>query len=77
MLFRQTISKCKEYIQWVDRYFGIQTLDFLMNGIDKDNVKQVRLLTSIYQDGLTRELYHNFINFSREMEKQNIYCNTG
>jgi hypothetical protein len=72
--FRQTIGKCKEYIHWIDRYFGVETLEFLMDGIDKEIVKEVRLLASIYQDGLTRELHDRCKAFFDEMNKRNIDC---
>ena len=74
MNFRQTIGKCKNYIQWIDRYFGIDTLEFLMDGFDKESVKEINILTSLYQAGLTLELHNKFKNFSKEMKKLNINC---
>lgn len=49
-------------------------MDFLMDGIDKENVKEVKILASLYQAGLTRELYERFKVFRNEMKEQNIDC---
>src|SRR5919106_6175947 len=70
MHFRQTIAKCKNQIQWTDRYFGVETLDFLMDGVDKENVKVVRILASLFQDGITKELHERFEAFRNEMKKK-------
>jgi len=72
--FRQTIGKCKQYINWVDRYFSTDTLEFLMDGIDKQNVKQVKLLASIFQSGINNDLHKKFMNFSAEMKASGIDC---
>src|SRR5206468_5746820 len=45
-----------------------------MDGIDKENVKEVRLLTSLFQDGVTKDLHDKFKSFLNEMKKQNIHC---
>lgn len=72
--FRQTIAKCQKYIHWVDRYFGTGTLEFLMAGIDKQNVKEIKLLASLFQSGMNKELHKSFVNFVGEMKSNGIDC---
>jgi len=74
MNFRQTIGKCKEHIHWTDRYFGEDTLKYLMDGMDSKSVKEVKLLASIYQSGMNKLLYKKFKNFQDEMKKNGIDC---
>jgi len=72
--FRKTIERCKDYIQWIDRYFDIETLKFLMDGMDKSSVKVVKILSSLYQSGLDEKLYNEFKQFYDEMQKKKINC---
>ncbi|MGY5148886.1 MAG: DEAD/DEAH box helicase family protein [Candidatus Nitrosopumilus sp. bin_68KS] len=74
MNFRQTIGKCKGYISWTDRYFATDTLKYLMDGMDSENVTEVKLLASIYQSGMNRDLYSQFKNFQEEMKNKGIDC---
>jgi type I restriction enzyme, R subunit len=74
MSYRQTIGKCKGHIHWVDRYFGEDTLEFLINGMNSDNVKEIKLLASLYQAGMGKFLYTKFKNFQDEMKAKGIDC---
>ena len=74
MNFRQTIGKCKGYIRWADRYFATDTLKYLMAGMDSKNVTEVKLLVSLYQSGMNKDLYNQFKSFQEEMKKNGIDC---
>jgi len=53
--FRQTIANCKGYLYWVDRYFNYEGLEFLMHGLNMHDVKHVKILTSVYQNGVNQK----------------------
>lgn len=72
--FRQTIASCKGYLRWVDRYFNYEGLEFLMHGLNIQNVKEVKILTSVYQDGMNQKLYNEFSKFQTEMAQKGITC---
>ena len=74
MNFRQTIGKCKGYISWTDRYFSTDTLGYLMDGMDSENVTDVKLLASLYQSGMDKYLYNKFKTFQEEMKNKGIDC---
>jgi type I restriction enzyme, R subunit len=70
--FRQTIANCKGYLHWVDRFFNYEGLEFLMHGLDMDNVKQVKILTSL--KGVDDRLYNEFFKFQNELKSKGITC---
>ncbi|QUC64378.1 type I restriction endonuclease subunit R [Nitrosopumilus sp. K4] len=72
--FRQTISSCRGHLHWVDRYFNYEGLEFLMHGLDMDNVKHVKILTSVYQNGINDRLYNEFSKFQNELKEKGISC---
>jgi len=74
MNFRKTIGKCKEHILWTDRYFDEDTLEYLMDGMDSESVKEVKLLSSLYQSGMNKYFHSKFKNFQDEMKKNGIDC---
>ncbi len=74
MNYRQTIGKCKGHIRWTDRYFGEDTLKYLMDGMDSENVKEIKILASLYQSGMNLFLHKKFKNFQDEMKKNGIDC---
>jgi len=74
MNYRQTIGKCKGHIRWTDRYFGEDTLKYLMDGMDLESVKEVKLLASLYQSGMNKFLHKKFQNFQDDLKKKGINC---
>lgn len=72
--FRQTIASCKEYLNWVDRYFNYEGLEFLMHGLNTDSVKHIKILTSVYQNGINEKLYNEFTKFQNELKTKGITC---
>jgi len=72
--FRQTIANCKGRLHWVDRYFNMDGLEFLMLGLNQKDVKEIKLLTSVYQDGIDYKFYNEFLKFQKEMQAKGISC---
>jgi len=72
--FRQTIASCKGYLHWVDRYFNYEGLEFLMHGLNQKDIKDVKILTSVYQDGVNQKLHNEFGRFAAEMQSKGIVC---
>jgi|APSaa5957512535_1039671.scaffolds.fasta_scaffold10568_2 type I restriction enzyme, R subunit len=72
--FRQTITSCKGYIHWVDRYFNYEGLEFLVNALNIQEVKHVKILTSVYQNGINDKLYNEFVKFQNELKSKDITC---
>ena len=72
--FRQTIASCKGYLHWVDRYFNYEGLEFLMHGLNMQDVKEIKILTSVYQNGINPKLYSEFEKFQKELKNKGITC---
>jgi hypothetical protein len=59
----QAIESCHEYIYWVDRYFSIEGLRWLMQWVDKRQIKDIKILTSINKaDDSLRRTFKDFKN---------------
>jgi len=72
--FRQTIANCKGYLYWVDRYFNYEGLEFLTHALNMQDVKHVKILTSVYQNGVNQKLYSEFEKFQKELKTKGITC---
>ena len=72
--FRQTIASCKGYLKWVDRYFNYEGLEFLMHALNLQDVKYVKILTSVYQNGVNEKFYNEFKKFQNELKTKGITC---
>jgi len=72
--FRQTIASCQGYLKWVDRYFNYEGLEFLMHALNMQDVKHVKILTSVYQNGVNDKFYNEFKKFQNELKNKGITC---
>ena len=72
--FRQTIANCKGHLHWVDRYFNYEGLEFLIHALNMQEVKHVKILTSVYQNGINQKLYNEFEKFQNELKSKGIQC---
>jgi hypothetical protein len=72
--FRQAIRSCKEHIYWIDRYFGHDGLEFLMDGMDQSSVKEVKILSSLYknENQINQKLHDAFKTLQEEMKRKGI-----
>jgi len=66
------LSECDDYIYWVDKYFSIQGLNWIYEKINRERVKNIKILMSYKK--VTRDLRKRFKDFRIEMEKNNIKC---
>lgn len=70
---RTKIASCKGHLYWVDRYLGEDAFEFL-ESIDKKSVKEIKLLSSVYFDGINKEMQSKFIALSKKMQEIGISC---
>jgi hypothetical protein len=49
-VLRQAIHNCKGFIHWIDLFFNKEGLEFLMDSFDTQSVKEIKLLTSLYNN---------------------------
>ena len=72
MIIEETFKKCEEYIHWPDKYFRTKGLKWLRNYLQKDKVKEIKILTSI--DTVTEELRDLFKAFRKQMSNDDVSC---
>lgn len=66
------IKSCDDYLFWVDKYFSLEGLKFLSQFLDTNEVKEVKILTSIEKsDESFRSL---FKSFKSEMKNKGVDC---
>ncbi|HKG88474.1 MAG TPA: CxxC-x17-CxxC domain-containing protein [Nitrososphaeraceae archaeon] len=72
--FRETIRSCKGHIYWIDRFIGKGGLEFLLDSFDNHNVKEIKILTSLYNNEyqITEELRNQFEKLQKEMRQKGI-----
>ena len=72
--YRKIIGKLQGKINWFDRFFGKNTLEFLETCTIDDSVKEIKILASVYQYGIDESLLEKFKNFAAEFAKHGIKC---
>jgi hypothetical protein len=72
--FRRIIQSCKDFLYWMDLYIGKEGLEFLIDSFNKQSVKQVKLLTGLYnnENQINAELHDRFEKFQKEMKQKGI-----
>jgi len=75
-IFRQTIYKCKGFVNWLDLYLNEQAVDFMIDSFDKKQVKEIKILTSLndnnsLQSNISR-VYAKFKAYHEELQKDGI-----
>ena len=71
--FRQAIESCDGFIKWEDRYLDAEGLEYL-EVINKEKVKKIQLLTSVYHWGVNEKLLEKFKELKQNLEKHGISC---
>lgn len=70
--FINTLKSCSEYIYWVDKYFSQVGLELLSNSVDKNIIKEIKIIMS---DDKADEKFRNlFKDFKKEMANKGIKC---
>ena len=74
--FRETIRNCNDSIYWIDRYIGKDGLEFLMDSFNQQTVKEIKILTSLYNNEyqINELLNVRFVRYQVELAKKGIFC---
>lgn len=61
IIFYNTIKSCSDFIYWADKYFSQAGLEHLSESVNKDKVKEIKVITSIDKANLKfRDLFKDF-----------------
>ena len=71
-MFGEVIQSCEEYLYWADKYFSFQGLKLLSQFLDKDKVKELKILTSV--DKVDENFKSLFKDFQFEMKNKGVAC---
>jgi type I restriction enzyme, R subunit len=73
-IFRQTIYRCKGFVHWLDLYLNENGLDFMIDSFDKKGVKEIKLLTGLYDNeySINEGLLQKFKAYQQELQKDGI-----
>ena len=66
MIARQKINNCKKYVKWFDKYFTFPGLDLLYEGLNREDVDEVKILLSI--DKVSEDLKKKFKEFRKDFK---------
>ncbi len=74
LMFRRIIQSCKGFVHWLDLYIGQEGLEFLVDSFDHQNVKDIKLLSSLHnnENQINVELRDRFDQFKKELEGKGI-----
>jgi hypothetical protein len=72
MIMWDTIKLCENYIHWIDKYFSNEGLQLLAQSIDRNKVKEIRILTSLAKTD--HKLRRLFEDFKKEMDNNKVDC---
>jgi CxxC-x17-CxxC domain-containing protein len=72
--FREVIRSCTGYIYWIDRYVGKDGLEFLLDAFNHDTIKQIKIISSIYNNEyqINDSLKDRFSKFQTELAAKGI-----
>jgi|APSaa5957512535_1039671.scaffolds.fasta_scaffold02830_5 type I restriction enzyme, R subunit len=73
-IFRQTIHQCKGKVNWLDLYLNEAGLDFMIDNFDRKSVKEIKLLTGLYDNeySINEKLLSKFRAYKEELQKDGI-----
>lgn len=74
LIFKQTIHRCKGFVNWLDLYLNKEALDFMIDNFDRVNVKEIKLLTSLYDNeySINERLLEQFKAYQDELKQGGI-----
>jgi len=72
--FRLAIESCKGFIHWLDLYVGTEGLEFVVESCDKNNIKNIKILTSMHNNEyqITDRLHNRFLEIQKELSRKGI-----
>lgn len=68
---KKVIRDCKKYIYWFDKNFGVKGLEILYSEVDGNNIKSIKILTSLDQN-VNKNMKSEFERFQEEMKTKGI-----
>lgn len=68
---KKLIRECKKFIYWFDKNFGVKGLEVLYDEVDGNNVKKIKILTSLDQN-VSKKMKSDFERFKEEMKHRGI-----
>ena len=71
-IIKNAIKQCKEYVYWIDKYFNVDDLNFLIDIDTTTDIKEVKILLSLIK--ADEYMRSNFKRFRDEMKNKNIKC---
>jgi len=74
LIFKQTIHQCKGFVHWLDLYLNLEALEFLIDNFDRTNVKELKLLTGLYDNeySINEKLVEKFKVYQEELQRSGI-----
>ena len=72
MIMWDTINSCDEYIYWIDKYFSTEGLRILAQSLNKEKVKNIRILISAQK--ADERIKNTFKHFREEMKNNQVFC---
>jgi hypothetical protein len=66
------IKSCNNYLFWVDKYFSLEGLKFLSQFLDSNEVREIKILTSI--EKIDENFRGLFKSFKSEMKNKKVDC---
>jgi hypothetical protein len=72
IIFINTLKSCSDHIFWMDKYFSIKGLELLAQSMEKDKVKEIKIIMAI--DKVDERFRSSFKDFRKEMLIKDINC---
>jgi len=66
------LKVCDDYIVWIDKYFSKVGLDILIESVETERIKEIKILTSL--KNLNEKFREEFKLFQRELKNKGIYA---
>jgi hypothetical protein len=69
-IFAEAIHSCENYIYWIDKYFSKPGMDMLIESLNYEKVKEIKILMSI--EKVDEKFRDSFKDFREELKNKNI-----
>tara|TARA_Y100000590_G_scaffold357553_1_gene412406 strand:+ start:149 stop:1279 length:1131 start_codon:yes stop_codon:yes gene_type:complete len=72
--FRTVFSKCQDYIYWNDRYLEEEGIEYLLEGIVYEKIKEIKLLFTIFGESIHSEMKNQLQKIRNDLSQKDINC---
>ncbi len=69
---RDVISSCKKYIYWVDKYFSRAGLDWLLESLNTNKVKSIKILMT--SEKMNEKFISSYKDLKAELKSSGVKC---